>query len=120
MKNRQMDLWKNQMMLHKTEGEGKRDSNIVTDLNTLAEHIGISLIWKGKPKTEDREALSLFLLIARETMMNAVKHAQAEHLWIEVENEQSGENIKAVFINDGKNVNHLSGKQVVLKISVRK
>ena len=73
-----------------------------------------------KAKNRGQRGTLAFLLIARETMMNAVKHAQAEHLWIEVENEQSGENIKAVFINDGKNVNHLSGKQVVLKISVRK
>ena len=97
-KNEIIGMWKNQMQLLKREGEQKL-SNVVSDLNVLAKHIGIALKWNGMPTTENRECVTLFLLVAREALMNAVKHAGAGTVWIFVENREK--EFRFIFENDG-------------------
>ena len=91
--------WRHVLLLCKEAGDRKFDSS-VADLNTLAEAIGIRLVWTGSPTNLPQTVQSLFLAAAREAMTNAIKHAQAKTLEISIC--ETGDTIEAKFTNDGK------------------
>ncbi|MBR6259067.1 MAG: hypothetical protein IKR21_02525, partial [Oscillospiraceae bacterium] len=94
-------MWRGRTGLFRHDRSGDAGSSVVSDLNALAAVIGIKIDWDGCPDTEDREALRLFLMAAREAMANAAKHAGAESITIAVKNDSN--TLTAVFTNDGEN-----------------
>ena len=92
-----LQMWRTRALLLGREADSGKSGNVVSDLNTLAEAIGIRLAWEGVPQTTSTQALSLFLFAAREAMINAAKHAAAEVLSIRVE--ESGTALTASFTN---------------------
>ena len=93
-------LWQSQALLLCKEADTRRKSSTVSDLNTLASVLGLRLIWNGGPETQDPAVLSLFLSAAREAMTNAVKHARATALTIEISEDEMA--LCAAFTNDGE------------------
>ena len=91
-------LWQNQTALLGSGTERPRGSSLVTDLNALAAFIGIELVWDGTPDAHER-ALSLFLMAAREAMINAAKHGRAAQMRIALRG--TPEALYARFTNDG-------------------
>jgi len=92
-------LWQRQALLLCREADEREHSNVVSDLDVLAKAIGVRLNWQGSPETDDRAALTLFLLSAREAMANAARHAGAQQVTIAVT--ETVETLTAVFTNDG-------------------
>ena len=93
-------LWASQTLLLRKAADRHPDGGVVADLGTLAGVIGIELCWDGTPDTDDRDALRLFLLAAREAMANAVRHAGAKRLFLRVRTD--GAALTAAFTNDGE------------------
>ena len=94
-----LQMWRAQALLLCKEADTGRSSNVVSDLNALADAIGLRLMWQETPKTGDARVLTLFLSAAREAMANAVKHAGAAMLHISVR--ESDAAFSASFSNDG-------------------
>ncbi len=95
-----LNMWKLQTLLLCRESDTAKSSNVISDLNTLASTIGVRISWEGEPKTESVRELSLFLSAARESLTNAVKHGEAQTLYIKVE--ESDGFLFAEFRNDGR------------------
>ena len=93
-------MWRNQAQLLRNEAGSDTGSNLVSDLNALASVMGIEIVWNGTPDAGDTPSLKLFLLAAREAMANALKHAGAKHLYIDLKIESG--TLTAGFRNDGK------------------
>ena len=94
-----LKMWRTQaIMLCRKAGFGK-SKNVVSDLNTLASAVGISIVWDGMPVTDSVQTLALFLSVTREAMANALKHADAKKLSISVR--ENDNNLSAIFTNDG-------------------
>ena len=94
-----LKMWRTQaIMLCRKAGFGK-SKNVVSDLNTLASAVGISIVWDGMPVTDSVQTLTLFLSITREAMANALKHADAKKLSISVR--ENDNTLSAIFTNDG-------------------
>lgn len=92
--------WQNDALLLCVEARSSINENMLFDIGGLAKLIGIQLIMDEMPLIERAECRELFLLTAREAMMNAVKHAKAKVLYIHAREENS--QIIASFSNDGK------------------
>lgn len=95
-----LKAWKNNALLLSKEADTQANANIISDLNTIASLIGIKLIWVSSPDTDYAKVSELFTLSAQEAMTNAVKHANAKHLYIEVSSDES--TFTARFTNDGQ------------------
>lgn len=95
-----LDTWKKNILLLCWEADKKEEFSPLSDLEELAQLIGVKLICKNTPQTKDREALNLFILSAQEAMTNAVKHASAKEFCIAIE--ESEEQFMVTFTNDGE------------------
>ena len=95
-----LQMWQGQALMLCKEADTQKSNNVVTDLNTLAQVIGIKLQWNSVPKTTNNGVLSLFLSATREAMINATKHAHATQLFISVD--ESSDSLRATFSNDGE------------------
>ena len=93
-------MWQGQALLLCREADTRKSHDIISDLNALADVIGLRAEWNGAPETEDDAVLTLFLAAAREAMTNAAKHADAETLVIDVT--ETGDALAASFRNDGR------------------
>jgi len=93
-------MWQGQALLLCREADTRKSRNIISDLNALADVIGLRVQWNGLPESEDPAVLALFLSVAREAIINAAKHAGAARLTIDTE--ESGDALRAVFKNDGR------------------
>ncbi len=94
-------MWQNRALLLCREADGPKGSSTVDDLNALASVIGLRLRWNRLPDREDGQGvLSLFLASAREAIVNAVKHAGAKTLAIDLEETPAA--LLAGFVNDGE------------------
>lgn len=96
-----LTLWKNNAILLGKEAEKNRDDMDILEINKLAELLGINVIWTGEslhkiPKTL-REVL---VMILREAIANAVKHAEAGNIMIHID--KGDEMLSIVITNDGK------------------
>lgn len=95
-----LQMWQGQALMLCKEADTQKSNHVVTDLNTLAQVIGIKLRWDSIPQTSDSAVLSLFLSATREAMINATKHAHATFLRIDVEESKNA--LRATFTNDGR------------------
>lgn len=91
-----MSLWHRDALLLCREAVNEESSDIMHDIEALAESLHIKLICKSLPAFPDEKTAILFQKLACEAMLNAVKHADADVFEISVM--QDG----FVFSNNGE------------------
>lgn len=96
-----LTLWRNNAVLLGNEAEKNRDDMNLSEIDKLAELLGINVIRAGDTVQEipkiHREAV---ITIAREAIANAVKHAGAKNITIHMDKVDNVLNI--IISNDGK------------------
>ena len=94
--------WKKNALLLCKESEGSTGTeDAMRDLQVIADSLGVQLVLKGNPAVMSEEALGLFVVITREAMNNAVKHADAKHVCAEISS-MDQERVRIVYYNDGR------------------
>jgi hypothetical protein len=92
-------LWKRNIAVLRMEAEPSADSDHLTALMKSAESVGVQIEIKGRiPRV--KEAKFLIMAAATETLTNAVKHADAGKMIIEIE--ELPDSYLVCFTNDGK------------------
>ena len=93
--------WKKNALLLCKESEGSTGAeDVMRDLQVIAESLGVELVLKGSPAVMSEEALGLFVVVTREAMNNAVKHAEAKRVFVEIGENQ--DRVRIVYKNDGR------------------
>lgn len=93
-----LDTWmKNTLLL--CLGASELELSPLADLQELAKLIGVTVHIDNEPKTDNSNALRLFVQISEEAMTNAVKHAGAKNVYIDVQ--QSETQLFVKYTNDG-------------------
>ncbi len=93
------ELWKRNIAVLRMEAEPVSDADHLSTLVKAAESAGVVIEVRGR-MPRDKEARMLILAAAAETLTNAVRHAQAQKLLIEIET--MPDCIIARFTNDGR------------------
>ncbi len=92
-------LWKRNIAVLRMEAEPSADSDHLTALMKSAESVGVQIEIKGRiPRVKDTRFL--IMAAATETLTNAVKHADAGKMVIEIE--ELPDSYVVCFTNDGK------------------
>lgn len=73
-----MSFWHNDAVLLCMESESEEISNVMHDIEALAEALHMELICNNIPETFDEKTAILFEKTACEAMLNSVKHANAD------------------------------------------
>lgn len=96
-----LTLWRNNAVLLGNEAEKNTDDMNMSEINKLAELLGIKVMWKGVTLHEIPKIYrEILVMIAREAIANAVKHAQAKNVTVEMKKENR---ILMIHIsNDGR------------------
>ena len=85
--NEILTLWRNNAILLGSESDRSRVNTDISEINQLAELLGIQLRWQGEqPWTVPNFIGELLIMVAREAIANAVKHAEAKNITIEIYN----------------------------------
>ena len=92
-------LWEQNAVLLCMEAENKSVAQQSEALKSLADALGINLIWKSSIPQLSEMQRELFFFTAQESVINAVKHAEAENM--EISFEETENSITCFFINDG-------------------
>lgn len=92
------ELWKRNIAVLRMEAEPSTGSDHLTNFVRMAESAGVSVEIKGK-MPRNKEIRLLIMSAATESLTNAVKHADAKTLFIEIE--EMPDSYAAVFTNDG-------------------
>ena len=96
-----LTLWRNNAILLGGESEKANVNTDISEVNQLAELLGIQLIWQGEsPEIMPNSIRKVFIMVAREAIANAVKHAEAKNITIEMQKNDVKWYIK--ILNDGK------------------
>ena len=96
-----LTLWRNNAILLGTESTQSRVNTDITEVNQLAELLGIQLGWQGEqPWTVPDSIREVFIMVAREAIANAVKHAEAKNITIAIH--KNDEKLFIEISNDGK------------------
>lgn len=96
-----LTLWRNNAILLGTESNQSRVNTDITEVNQLAELLGIQLGWQGEqPWTVPDSIREVFIMVAREAIANAVKHAEAKNITIAIH--KNDEKLFIEISNDGK------------------
>ena len=94
-------LWEQNALLLCMEADKKKDLNKTKSMDSLANALGIKLIWLGElPKSLDDRQRELFYFTAQEAIINAVKHARAKNM--EISFERTDSTLSCRFTNNGK------------------
>ena len=92
-------LWKRNIAVLRMEAEPSSDSDHLTALMKSAESVDVKIEIKGRmPRV--KETRFLIMAAATETLTNAVKHADAQKMIIEIE--ELSDSYVVCFTNDGK------------------
>ena len=91
--------WQNTALMLRVDVGGQTMRNTINDIRAEASLIGIEPVFDGVPDTEDETGCYLFGRCTAEAMVNAAKHAGAEHLNISVTNRRADYTI--IYTNDG-------------------
>ncbi|MBR0350186.1 MAG: hypothetical protein IIX16_11195 [Clostridia bacterium] len=92
-------LWKRNIAVLRMEAEPSADSDQLTALMKSADSVGVKIEIKGRiPRV--KETRFLIMAAATETLTNAVKHADAGKMIIEIE--ELRDSYLVCFTNDGK------------------
>ena len=96
-----LTLWRNNAILLGAESDKIRINADITEVNQLAELLGIQLTWQGeKPESMPDSIREVFVMVAREAIANAMKHAGAKNITIGIH--KKGEKLTIRISNDGK------------------
>jgi len=96
-----LTLWRNNAILLGGESEKAKANTDVSEVNQLAELLGIQLKWQGEsPEVMPGPIRKVFIMVAREAIANAVKHAEAMEIAIGIN--RNGEKLSVEISNDGK------------------
>ena len=94
-------LWEQNALLLCMEADKKTAKQQSDALTSLADALGITIMWRDNllPELSERQK-ELFFFAAQESVINAVKHAQANEM--EISFEQIGDSLVCRFTNNGK------------------
>ena len=82
-------LWRNNAILLGAEADKTKVNADIKEVNQLAELLGVRFIWQGEdPSVMPENIRKVFVMIAREAIANAVKHADAKTLTIRIHQEK--------------------------------
>ena len=96
-----LTLWRNNAILLGTESDKSRSNTDITEVNQLAELLGIQLNWWGEqPESLPASIREVFIMVAREAIANAVKHAEARNITIGIH--EKDKRLSIEISNDGK------------------
>lgn len=80
-----LTLWRNNAVLLGNEAETNTDGGNILEIEKLAKLLGIQVIWKGVPLGRAPKGLrEILVMITREAIANAVKHAEAKTITIDM------------------------------------
>ncbi len=95
-----LTLWRNNAILLGGESEKAKVNTDVSEVNQLAELLGIRLRWQGElPEVMPESIRKVFIMVAREAIANAVKHAEAKNITIGIH--KKNEKLSVEISNDG-------------------
>ena len=96
-----LTLWRNNAILLGSESDNAKANTDISEINQLAELLGIQLRWQGEsPEVMPGSIRKVFIMVAREAIANAVKHAEAKEMTIGIS--RNGEKLSVEISNDGK------------------
>lgn len=96
-----LTLWRNNAILLGGESEKAKDNTDISEVNQLAELLGIRLTWQGEaPGVMPGSIRKVFIMVAREAIANAVKHAEAKNITIGIHKKDA--KLLIEISNDGK------------------
>lgn len=96
-----LTLWRNNAILLGGESEKAKDNTDVSEVNQLAELLGIQITWQGDaPEVMPGSIRKVFIMVAREAIANAVKHAEAKNITIGIHKKDA--KLLIEISNDGK------------------
>lgn len=96
-----LTLWRNNAIFLGSESDKAKVNTNISEINQLAELLGIQLIWQGEsPEVIPDTIREVFIMVAREAIANAVKHAEAKEITIRIN--RNGEKLSVEISNDGK------------------
>lgn len=94
-------LWEQNALLLSVSSDKKRGQHNISSVKSLAKSLGLRLIWREESLSElNGSQKELFFFTAREAVVNAVKHADAEEMRISFE--KTRDKLIFRFSNDGK------------------
>jgi len=97
---RALTLWRNNAILLGSNAERNKESLDTSEIDKLAKLLGINLSFVGEfPKNISSETRELFVAALREAIANAVKHADAKNVTVEMNCENHY--LTVVISNDG-------------------
>ena len=95
-----LTLWRNNAILLGTESDKARVNTDMAEVNQLAELLGIQVRWTGEqPDIMPNAVREVFVMVAREAIANAVKHAEAKNITIGIH--KKDEKLIVKISNDG-------------------
>ena len=95
-----IDIWQRNIDVLRLEAEPQQETDSLASLRNAAKAIGIQVHVSGQ-LPENAQQRKLIAAIGAETLTNAVRHAGAKQLWIDVEETAAAHIIR--YTNDGAN-----------------
>ena len=89
---------KNNILLLCKEASSENEENIIDDLLTLANGVGVSVTFHNYQLLKNEEVIKLFINAAKESILNVAKHTKSKQLNIDVKLENG--KYYLCFIND--------------------
>ena len=93
-----LDIWKRNIDVLRLEAEPQQDADSLASLRNAAKAIGMQVHVNGQ-LPESPQQRKLIAAVGAETLTNAVRHAGAKQLWIDVEDTENAYIIR--YTNDG-------------------
>lgn len=92
-------LWQRNALLLCKEANQSQPIDFLADLSVIADSLGIRFICDDLPELSDVNIRRVFVQVARESMVNAVKHGGAKSMMVSVQKKDGWR--RFVFANDG-------------------
>lgn len=92
-------LWQRNALLLCKEASESKPIDFLADLSVIADSLGIQFICNDLPELSDVSVRRVFVQVAREAMVNAVKHGGAKTMAVSAQKKDGG--CRFVFANDG-------------------
>ena len=93
-----IDVWQRNIEVLRMEAEPRQETDSLSSLRNAAEAIGMQVHVSG-PLPPNLQQQKLIAAMGAETLTNAVRHAGAKQLWIDVEQTETAHIIR--YTNDG-------------------
>ena len=93
-----LNKWKKNILLLCKEATSENEENIIDDLLTLANGVGVSVTFHNYQLLKNEEVIKLFIYAAKESILNVAKHTKSKELNIDVKLENGKYYLR--FINE--------------------